>query len=280
MKREKKEMYQELLTYDTLELVAGGLSSRSCSGGRRTSQRFRDKFLPRNLRPWPLGAWFDAPSHHDGSAPPGASKKLHEDLTASVLRAPVAFFDVTPVGRILNRFSADMDKIDLQLTQSLGQGISTIFSVLGAIAAIIAATKGTFLVPLIPIGYIYYVIQKWFRKTSTELQRVNSIANSPIFADFSQTLSGTSTIRAYGEESRFFAQCQQSFDTMNASYVLVQLTSNWLGLRLDVLGGIIGAFIEELLLAPIPATSSLLAGWVWRFHTPLRSQDISSTEFA
>ncbi|KAI2496853.1 ABC transporter [Fragilaria crotonensis] len=191
----------------------------------------------------------------------GASKKLHEDLTASVLRAPVAFFDVTPVGRILNRFSADMDKIDLQLTQSLGQGISTIFSVLGAIAAIIAATKGTFLVPLIPIGYIYYVIQKWFRKTSTELQRVNSIANSPIFADFSQTLSGTSTIRAYGEESRFFAQCQQSFDTMNASYVLVQLTSNWLGLRLDVLGGIIGAFIGGIAVGT-HSSNFIPAGWL------------------
>eukprot|EP00977_Amphora_coffeiformis_P000393 scaffold108_cov162-Amphora_coffeaeformis.AAC.4 len=131
-----------------------------------------------------------------------ASKLLHDDLTERVLRAPVAFFDVTPTGRILNRFAADMDKIDLELTQSLSQGISTVFSVLGAVGAIVVATNGTFLGPLLPLGYIYYVIQKWFRKTSTELQRVNSIANSPIFADFSQTLSGTSTIRAYGGEER------------------------------------------------------------------------------
>ena len=54
--------------------------------------------------------------------------------------------------------------------------------VLGAFGAIVAATKGTFLVALIPIGYMYYLIQKWFRKTSTELQRVTSVANSPIFA--------------------------------------------------------------------------------------------------
>ena len=172
-----------------------------------------------------------------------ASKKIHDELTDSILRAPVAFFDVTPTGRILNRFAADMDKVDLELTQSLSQGVSTIFSVLGAIAAMVAATKGTFLVPLIPIGYVYYLIQKWFRKTSTELQRINSIANSPIFSDFSQTLSGTSTIRAYGEEGRFFENCKKSFDTMNSSYVLVQLTNYWLGLRLDVLGGLMGAFI-------------------------------------
>ena len=183
----------------------------------------------------------------------GASKKLHKDLTDSVLRAPVAFFDVTPIGRILNRFAADMDKIDLQLTQSLGQGASTIFSVLGAVGAISAATKGAFLVPLVPLGYLYYWIQKWFRKTSTELQRVNSVANSPIYSDFSQTLSGTSTIRAYGEESRFFNQCKQSFDTMNTSYMLVQLTNNWLGLRLDILGGLIGAFIGGIAVATLPS---------------------------
>lgn len=179
----------------------------------------------------------------------GASRKLHDDLTRSILRAPVAFFDVTPVGRILNRFAADMDKVDLELTQSLGQGFSTVSNVLGALGAIIAATKGTFLIPLIPLGWIYYKIQGWFRKSSTELQRVTSILNSPIFADFSQTLSGTSTIRAYGEEDRFFKQCQSSFDTMNAAYMLTQLTNFWLGLRLDIMGGLIGAFVGGVAVA-------------------------------
>ena len=111
-----------------------------------------------------------------------ASQKLHDDLTDSILRAPIAFFDVTPIGRVLNRFAADMDKLDLELTQTISQGVNTIMQVLGAFGAIVAATKGTFLVALIPIGFLYYMIQKWFRKTSTELQRVTSVANSPIFA--------------------------------------------------------------------------------------------------
>ena len=86
-----------------------------------------------------------------------ASKRLHDSLTESMLRAPVAFFDVTPVGRVLNRFAADMDKIDLELTNSLGQAVSTMFSVLGAVGAIIVATRGTLLVALLPIGYINFV---------------------------------------------------------------------------------------------------------------------------
>eukprot|EP00978_Attheya_sp_CCMP212_P023150 scaffold70236_cov57-Attheya_sp.AAC.1 len=190
-----------------------------------------------------------------------ASRKLHVALTDSIMRAPVAFFDVTPTGRVLNRFAADMDKADLELTQSLGQGFSTVFSVLGAVGAIVVATKGVFLVPLVPIGYVYYLIQKWFRRTSTELQRLTSIANSPIFADFSQTLSGTPTIRAYGEQGRFFAHCRSSFDKANASYLLVQLSNYWLGLRLDCLGGLIGAFVGGLAVATA-STNFIPAGYL------------------
>jgi len=175
-----------------------------------------------------------------------ASKTLHANLLARLLRAPVAFFDVTPTGRILNRFAADMDKIDLDLTQSIGQGMGTVFNVLGALGAIVAATKGTFLIALIPMGYFYYLIQKWFRRTSTELQRVTSISISPIFADFSQVLSGTSTIRAYAEQTRFFKQCQGSFDKFNACYNVQQMCNYWLGLRLDILGGFIGFFVGAI----------------------------------
>jgi len=190
-----------------------------------------------------------------------ASRLLHEDLTHSILRAPVAFFDVTPIGRILNRFAADMDKIDLDLTQSIAQGSSTIFSVVGALAAIVVATKGTFLVPLVPISYTYYVIQKWFRKTSTELQRLTSIAGSPIFADFSQVLSGTPTIRAYDENKRFISQSQNSFSKLNASYYLIQVSNLWLGLRLDVLGGIIAAFVGGIAVAT-SSRNFIPAGWL------------------
>jgi len=190
-----------------------------------------------------------------------ASKQLHDNLTDSILRAPVSFFDVTPIGRVLNRFAADMDKIDLELTQSLGQAASTTFSVLGAAAAIIAATKGTLLVALLPIGYINYVVQKWFRKSSTELQRAASVANSPIFTDFSQMLSGTATIRAYGKQSKFFTNCQKSFDKFNALYTAIQQANFWLGLRLDMLGGSVGAIIGGVALAT-NEINLIPAGWV------------------
>lgn len=188
-----------------------------------------------------------------------ASKRLHDSLTESILRAPVAFFDVTPIGRVLNRFAADMDKIDLELTNSLGQAVSTMFSVLGAVGAIVAATKGTLLAALVPIGYINYVIQKWFRKSSTELQRAASVAASPIFSDFSQMLSGTSTIRAFGKQNKFFDHCQHSFDKFNALFSAIQQSNFWLGLRLDAMGGSVGAIIGGIALF---TNDFVPAGWV------------------
>lgn len=190
-----------------------------------------------------------------------ASRTIHQNLTTSILRAPVSFFDVTPIGRILNRFAADMDKIDLELTSTFSQIINTVYQVLGALAGILAGTKGTFIVPLIPMSVIYYKLQKWFRKTSTELQRITNIANSPLFTDFSQVLSGTSTIRAYRNEDRFFAHFQESFDTMNTAYVLNQLVSYWLSIRLDILGGIIGALVGGLSVATAPY-GFIPAGWL------------------
>jgi ATP-binding cassette, subfamily C (CFTR/MRP), member 1 len=190
-----------------------------------------------------------------------ASKTIHDDLTQSILRAPVAFFDVTPIGRILNRFAADMDKLDLELTQTISQGVNTIMQVIGAFGAILIATKGTFIVALVPIGTMYYFVQKWFRKTSTELQRVTSIANSPIFADFSQTLSGTSTIRAYGVQHGFFEHCKSSFDNMNSSYILVQLSSYWLALRLDTMGGLVAMFIGAVAVGTL-GSEFIPAGWL------------------
>ena len=190
-----------------------------------------------------------------------ASEKLHEDLTKSIMRAPVSYFDVTPTGRILNRFAADMDKIDLELTQSLAQGVGTVYNVLQAYVTISIATKATFLIPLVPISVLYYFIQKWFRKSSTEIQRVENITRSPIFSDFSQTLSGTNTIRAYGEEERFVRGCKRAFDVNNASYQLVQFTGNWLGIRLDTIGGFVSTFIAGLALATVK-DSFIPAGWV------------------
>lgn len=180
-----------------------------------------------------------------------ASTKMHDDMLHQILRAPISFYDVTPIGRILNRFSTDLDRIDLGLPMAVLSAGNSAALVLGSIVAVIISTSGAFLIPLMPMLYVYFKIQKWFRKTSTELQRLVNISNSPIFADFSQTLSGTSVIRAFRVGDHFFSKTQDSFNTYNVVFVLFNNCTNWLSLRLDFLGGIVQSFIAALALATI-----------------------------
>ena len=130
------------------------------------------------------------------------SLTLHHKLLSAIMVAPIAFFDVTPVGRILNRFSSDILVIDEELSQTINQMINSLMQSLGAIAAVAGATNGTFLILLIPIVVVYSHVQLYFRKSNTAIARLESVSRSPIYADFSQALNGITTIRAYGDEMR------------------------------------------------------------------------------
>ena len=173
----------------------------------------------------------------------GTSTALHEQMLTTILNAPVAFFDVTPLGRILNRFSSDMNVVDEELSQTSSQVLNSLFACVGAVGAIAGATKGTFLILLLPIVYVYANIQTFFRKTNTAVARLESVSRSPIYADFSQTLVGASSVRAYGESQRFIDHLELQLDRNSIAAITSQLAGQWLAIRLDVLGAFISFFV-------------------------------------
>jgi ATP-binding cassette subfamily C (CFTR/MRP) protein 1 len=167
------------------------------------------------------------------------------------LGAPIAFFDVTPLGRILNRFSSDMTTIDEDLSQTISQLVNSIFQCFGAVGAIAGATKGTFLGLLIPILWIYERIQRYFRQSNTAIARLEAVSRSPIYADFSQALTGVSSIRAYGESKRFVHHLEERVDSNTIAGILTQLASQWLAIRLDFIGSLTSFFIAVLAVATL-----------------------------
>lgn len=175
-----------------------------------------------------------------------ASALLHNWLLDNVLRAPSSFFDATPVGRVLNRFSADLSKVDNELGASLSQALGTAFNVGGSMLAIAVSTSGTFIALLLPVMMAYYYIQSWYRRTSTELQRLESVSRSPIYSSFASALNGVSTIRAYGVQSRFKAKHATRVDVNNATQVASTFTQQWLAVRLDMLGALVTFFIAAV----------------------------------
>jgi len=175
-----------------------------------------------------------------------ASATIHSRLTESVLRAKMSFFDTTQLGAILNRFSSDMERIDSQIRMHLFQTLTTGTQVLMAMATISVATKGIALGGIIPLLIFYLMLNGFFRKTNTELQRLESTTRSPIFALFSESLGGMTTIRAFNDTERFISMAEATID-VNLITVLVQRSSRaWLTMRLEVIGSTLAFMVAVL----------------------------------
>ena len=136
--------------------------------------------------------------------------------------------------------------IDEELAQSISQVIGMGGGVVGALGAIAGSTKGTFLVLAVPLGYMYSRFQMYFRASNTAIARLESISRSPIYADFSQTLSGTQTIRAYMQQRRFITLLEEYANENTIPGVLQQIAGQWLAIRLDFIGALIMFFMGAL----------------------------------
>lgn len=117
-----------------------------------------------------------------------AARKLHIQLLGAVLGAPMRFFEITPIGRILNRFSKDISGVDMSVMNSLGLFVQSLFQIFG-ILGIISSVTPVFLAFILPILSLYVWVARSYLNASRELKRLESVSRSPIYAQFSETLA-------------------------------------------------------------------------------------------
>ncbi|KAJ2266626.1 hypothetical protein EV176_005531 [Coemansia sp. RSA 451] len=164
-----------------------------------------------------------------------ASTKIHQNMLHSVLRSPMSFFDVTPIGRILNRFSSDLQRCDERLPRSVSSMVNTMVNVVSAVVVIGLSTP-LMLVIMLPLVMVYRYLQQRCLRSSRELQRLDSTTRSPIFAHFQESIGGVSTIRAYNQQPRFVYENELRIgQNMRAFYTCFSLNC-WLSLRIEMLG--------------------------------------------
>ncbi|KAI3614178.1 abc transporter [Moniliophthora roreri] len=157
---------------------------------------------------------------------------------SAVLKSPVSFFDTTPIGRILSRLSKDQDTIDTELMMNLSQFLSTFSSVLGTVALVFYVLPYLGII-FVPMTIFYYVCSLYYRRTSVETKRLDSLLRSALYSSYSETLTGLATIRAYGEQDRAITDAEQLLDQENKAYYMTISIQRWLAIRLDVLGNIL-----------------------------------------
>ena len=126
-----------------------------------------------------------------------AGRTMHEEAAKAVVGSPLSFFDTTPLGRIINRFSNDQEVVDEQIQWSLSYFLWNCFELVGCVVQL-ALNSLWSLVGLVPLFAVYYVIARFYRHSSRELQRLNSVSTSPIYAAFEEALVGEAHIRTYG----------------------------------------------------------------------------------
>ena len=166
-----------------------------------------------------------------------ASRKLHDNAMKRVIYSPMAWFDTTPLGRIINRFGKDIDVLDNQLSNLLRQCVSTVMAIIGAAAMIIALTY-YFAIAIAAVFVIAYVVALYYRSSAREFKRIDAVLRSTLYSHFAESLSGLTTIRAYRESERFLKENYKRMDLQNRAYFLTIVNQRWLGLRLDLLGSL------------------------------------------
>ncbi|KAA0725432.1 Canalicular multispecific organic anion transporter 2 ATP-binding cassette sub-family C member 3 [Triplophysa tibetana] len=170
-----------------------------------------------------------------------AARKLHQALLDNKFHTPQAFFDTTPIGRIINRFSKDIYVIDEVLPSTVLMFLGTFFASLSTMIVIICSTP-IFALVIGPLACIYIFVQRFYVATSRQLKRLESVSRSPIYSHFSETITGTSVIRAYGRNGPFVLMCNMKVDDNQKSYFPGIVSNRWLGVRVEFIGNCIVLF--------------------------------------
>ncbi|KAK8225721.1 multidrug resistance-associated protein 1 [Phyllosticta capitalensis] len=211
-----------------------------------------------------------------------ASRKLHERMAFAIFRSPMSFFETTPTGRILNRFSrrprptlatlkiegkadkvvdSDIYRVDEMLARTFNMlFVNTARAVFTL--AVVSASTPIFIALIVPLGALYLYIQRYYLRTSRELKRLDSVSKSPIYAHFQESLSGISTIRAYRQQGRFAQENEWRVDSNLRAYFPSINANRWLAVRLEFIGSVIILAAAGFSIISVASGSRLSAGLV------------------
>ncbi|EHK47570.1 uncharacterized protein TrAtP1_012305 [Trichoderma atroviride] len=190
-----------------------------------------------------------------------ASRKLHERMANAIFRSPMSFFDTTPAGRILNRFSSDIYRVDEVLARTFNMLFVNVAKS-GFTLIIISVSTPAFIALIVPIALAYYWIQRYYLRTSRELKRLDSVSRSPIYAHFQESLGGVATIRAYRQIERFQLENEWRVDANLRAYFPSISANRWLAVRLEFIGAVVILAAAGFAIVSVASHSGLSAGLV------------------
>ncbi|KAJ1347867.1 Multidrug resistance-associated protein 5 [Parelaphostrongylus tenuis] len=163
-----------------------------------------------------------------------AASRLHNGMFSSMIRGTVGFFDSTPTGRILNRFSKDMDEIDVKLPFTAEVFLQNMITCTGFLL-VITWVFPAFLIACVPLLAIFLLFVSCFRAGIRSLKRSENISRSPLFDHITTTVEGLTCIHSYGQTARFMETLKHCLDANSGAVFMFQSAMRWLAVWLDLL---------------------------------------------
>ena len=164
---------------------------------------------------------------------PRAGQRLHSKLLGTVIRAPLRFFTTVDSGITLNRFSQDITQIDEVLPMAF---FSTCAIGLGVLAQIgLIASGATYVAAIIPACiFVLYLVQKFYLRTSRQMRLLDIEMKAPLYTQYTETLAGLSTIRAFGWSGAFLIDSHRRLDVSQRPVYTLYCIQRWLQVVLDL----------------------------------------------
>lgn len=165
----------------------------------------------------------------------GAARALHERMTVSVSNAKISWFDRTPVGRIISRFSKDIDFIDIKLPQVVEQATVFIFILLAVVVSVAVGSPWVIII-LVIAAILFISLILFYRPGSIQIQRLEATSRAPIFSHLTETIEGAATIRAYRMTEPFKVANMNKIDRNNVDFIALRYCASWYGMAQDWVG--------------------------------------------
>ncbi|KAJ2693618.1 hypothetical protein GGH99_001073, partial [Coemansia sp. RSA 1285] len=190
-----------------------------------------------------------------------AARKYHEQLFTRVVNATPRFFDKTPIGRVISRFSRDMRTIDDAVIVYITILLAQITQV-GSVFVIISVVTPPFIAIAVAMCAAYAMLAVYYLNATRELKRMDSISMSPLLSLFSELITGVESIRAFGAQSQYTLEAMGRVDAHNRPYYLMWAANRWLCARIELSGCIVSFSATVLMLASLDRIDAGLAGFV------------------
>lgn len=189
-----------------------------------------------------------------------AAKNVFYAMLTRVLGAPMSYFESTPMGRILNRFTYDTEVIDVTLTQTMSMFlISCSWYIAGV--CVMSAILPWMILAIVPVTLVYWLLLLHYRKSGSDLQRIDALSRSPLQALLSEGLDGAPSIRLFGKYSTFVERFHAAVNVNSAALLSFVTAQRWLGLRIELLGTVI-VLVASVLIITLNDIFQIEAGLV------------------